>query len=160
MKSAAETIDIKIPPKLLGYGLTVSRNGKSMKPYHDVFRSLGVTPMSVQTSEAALAYLRLLVFDFVLMDQESWENEGASFVKGTMELQQKTPILAIVRRQDLKGKEKALELGAWDCLLEPSSSPEMEDVIYGILSKRQAKEFPPLDTRATSSMGISGREEE
>ena len=102
-----------------GYVLVVGEDPIFLDYYRQIFQNLGFIPLTVQSYEGALACLRLLVFDFVVVDQGGKGFEGRCILDRVKELEQRASVLIVTRCPDEGCCLKAIELGAVDYLPDP-----------------------------------------
>jgi len=144
-----------LEPKCRGYVLVGGTRSKFVEHYGWALKNLGFTPLFALKCEVTSAYLRLFIFDFVLLDHERWDLEGWALLDETRRLEHKTPILVVVHRQDMQRMNAAQQVGVLACQLESASYSELEKVIYGLPYSRESATRPSYQTGGAPSPPLS-----
>lgn len=110
--------------------LIFSTDRTFIEHYRVLFRSLGFSPVTVTTPEAALAILRLMVVALVVVDFEDGPFDSRQILEGARSTQYYAPVLVIGRKSDQDFREQALALGAADYLDHPAHP---DDIIHALL---------------------------
>ncbi|MBI4166936.1 MAG: response regulator [Acidobacteria bacterium] len=108
-----------------GVALVVGRDGGFVDYYQGIFARLSIVPLAAPTYDIAVAYLRLLIFDCVIVDQGGPAFEGRRVLDYLREFPQETPVLVVTRCHDMGCRLEAMGLGAVDYLQYPVTIPEM-----------------------------------
>ncbi|HET7213387.1 MAG TPA: response regulator [Terriglobia bacterium] len=99
--------------------------------YRSMFLSLGLTPVTATTSEAAVAILRLVIVAYVVVDAEDGLEQCRQVMRRARETQHHAPVLAISQKDDSEFRHKAMTMGAADCLEHPAPPDHM---LHSLLS--------------------------
>jgi len=103
------------------------------KHYCGIFLSLGFTPVTATTTEAAIALLRLLVVTLVVVDEESGKSENGQILRRSRDMQYHAPVFVIGGTSNQDFRRQAMALGATDYLDHPASRG---DIIHALLPRR------------------------
>lgn len=112
-----------------GYVLLVESAPGFLVYYCEVFSELGFTPLAVTTYEAASAYLRLIIFDFVVVDLRGLAIETRRILERLRNLSARTRVFAVTRAQEKDLRHELLELGNVEFLRDPVTFPDMLRVL-------------------------------
>ncbi|MFB3923243.1 MAG: response regulator [Terriglobia bacterium] len=112
-------------PLLEGYVLLVAEDPEFLNRYREILAGLGFTPLSVTSYEAAMGYLRMAIFDFVVLDEEGSSFEGRSFLERARRIYPHTFVLVVSRDRDLALSREVRRLGAAEYLQDPVAAPDL-----------------------------------
>jgi len=112
-----------------GYALLVESAPGFLVYYCEVFSELGFTPLAVTTYEAASAYLRLIIFDFVVVDLRGLALETGRILDRLRNLPARTRVFAVTRPQETDLRHELLGLGNVELLRDPVTYPDMMRVL-------------------------------
>ena len=93
--------------------------------YRAMFLSLGFTPITATTPEAAVAILRLMIVAFVLVDAEDGLEGCRHLMHRARETQPHAPVVVVSRKPDPDFRHQAKTMGATDCLEHPVLADNM-----------------------------------
>ena len=93
--------------------------------------SIGFTPITAPTLEAALAVLRLMVIELVIVDEETGPLGTQRILKRAGDGEQNVPVLVVGRGSDGELQRQARELGAVGYLDRPAFQ---DDVVRALLA--------------------------
>lgn len=93
--------------------------------YRSMFLSLGLTPVTATTSEAAVAILRLVIVAYVVVDAEGGLERCRQVMRRAYETQHHAPVLVVSQKDDPDFRHKAMTMGATDCLEHPAPPDHM-----------------------------------
>lgn len=97
--------------------------------YRSMFISLGLTPVSASTLEAARGIFRLAELALVLVDQDGSLLECHEVVRRAHMAQHKVPVVIVTRRPDPNFRLEARAMEAMDYLTHPVPADEILDVL-------------------------------
>ena len=107
--------------------LIFSTKDEFLEHYREVALSLGFVPMTVETPDAAIAILRLMVVAFVVIDQSSGIQATRTILKRVQQDQAHALALVVAQEPDPRFRREALSLGAAEYLDHPAAP---EDFVY------------------------------
>lgn len=105
--------------------LIYSDDRKFLDCYRAVFSSLGFTPITATTPEAATAILRLMIVTFVVADAEEGLEKCRRVMQRARKMQHHAPVVVVSRKLNQYFRRQAEALGAADYLRHPVSPDEM-----------------------------------
>ena len=108
-----------------GYVLLVESAPGFLVYYCEVFSELGFTPLSVTTHDAASAYLRLIIFDFVVVDLRGLALETRRILERVRNLSARTRVFAVTPAQETGLRHEAPEMAEVELLRDPVAFPDM-----------------------------------
>ncbi len=97
--------------------------------YRTMVLSLGFTPVTATTPEAAVAILRLMIVASVVVDAEGIGEGFRRVVRRAREAQQHAPVVAVSRKLDADFRHQVKAMGAADCLKHPALRDDMVHVL-------------------------------
>ena len=129
---------LRIPPR----ALVVGRGFKDATPLMQQFLTEGYMLLSEAELPQALAKMRSVRFEFVLLDIDGAGAGGPEFVKTlrTDSQLEGTPVLVISRSDDINAVERFLEYGADDYLPNVFGSAVFRTRVNAALDRRNVKE--------------------
>lgn len=98
--------------------------------YRTMFLSLGLSPVTATTVEAAVAILRLVIVAYLVVDAEGRLEEHRQVMERARKTQHHAPILVISRKHDPGFQHQVMTMGAADCLEHPALT---EDMLHALL---------------------------
>jgi DNA-binding response OmpR family regulator len=123
-----------------GYVLIVGNDIQFLDYYRRNFLDHEFVPLTVSTYAAALGFLRLFVFDLVLVDEGGSNFTCRCILECTQQLGHPSPIVVITRTQHAGFRLEAMRLGAVDYLVDPVSPAEIISVITNHLRPAEQEE--------------------
>lgn len=100
------------------------------------FLSMGVTPVTSTTPEAAGAILRLMIVACVVVDAESGPEACREVTRYARETQHTAPVIVVSRKSDPDFRDQAMTMGAAHYLDRPVSP---DDMLHALLRPREPK---------------------
>lgn len=123
-----------IGPYLPGIDVMIySCNGSFIDHHRAILLSIGFAPITVTNLEAALAILRVMAVELVIVDAETGPQETRKIVDQAKGDGRHVPVLVVGRKSDGESRRQALKLGAADYLDHPALQ---DDVVQAILPDR------------------------
>ncbi len=122
-----------------GYVLLVESAPGFLVYYCEVFSELGFTPLAVTTYEAASAYLRLIIFDFVVVDLRGLAIETRRILERARDLPQRTRVFGVTPGQDAARRHEGLEFGGVEYLRDAVALPDLLRVLNSAPRPRREK---------------------
>jgi len=110
-----------------------SCNGNFIDHHRAILLSIGFAPITTTDLEAALAILRVMAVELVIVDGETGIQETQKILKQARSNGHKVPVLVVGHNSDGEKRRRALELGAADYLDHPALQ---DDVVQAILPDR------------------------
>jgi len=112
-----------------GYVLIVGDDPKFLEYYRRNFPEQAFVPLTVSTYDAAVGFLRLYIFDLVVVDEGNGRLSYRSVLEFARGLGHPSPIVVISRTHEMDFRQEAMRLGAVDCLQAPASPQEIVSMI-------------------------------
>lgn len=123
-----------VGPYLPGIDVMVYSNDAGFIDHHRaILLSIGFAPITATSVEMALAILRLMAIELVIVDGETGVPETRRIVKQARREGRHVPVVVVGRKSDEESRRQALELGAVDYLDHPAMQ---DDVVRAILPDR------------------------
>ena len=113
--------------------LLYSGDQEFLKYYRSMFLSLGLTPVTARTPEAALGFLRLMVVAFVVVDQNQGIPRCGQVIRHARAMPYHASVIVISRKQDRDFRDTTTDLGATKYLNHPALQ---DDMLHALLPKR------------------------
>lgn len=111
--------------------LILSSDREFINHHRAILLSIGFVPITATTLEAALAVLRMIVIELVIVDEEAGTPESQSILIQARNNGQRVPVLVVSQRFDPQSRREALELGAAAYLDRPAFQ---DDVVQALLA--------------------------
>ena len=125
---------------LPGSDVLIFSNDKGFIDHHrTILLSIGFAPITVGTLEAALAVLRVIAIELVIVDEESGALESRSILKGAMDNGLSVPVLVVGQNFNTESRRQALDLGAVAYLDRPAFQ---DDVVRALLVQCSRRGIP------------------
>lgn len=123
---AEDEVAQRIPEEVGGYVLIVGTDQRFLAYYRDIFQRLGFTPLAGTSYESAVASLRLVVFDFIVVPQSRLVFEGRFVMEDDWMLNDRTCVLIITKANGSDRRLGEPNLGGTvEYLRDPVAVPEM-----------------------------------
>lgn len=120
--------------------LILSSNREFIKHHREILRSIGFVPITATSLEAALAVLRMVVIELVIVDEEGGLLATQEILKRARENRRSVPVLVVDRNSDAELRRQALKLGAAGYV----DRPAFQDDVVGALLAHFARRRNPL----------------
>lgn len=109
--------------------LIYSEDREFLDYYRAMFLSLGLSPVTATTSEAARAILRLMIVAYVVVDADGGLERCRQVMHRARETQHHAPVIVLSQKPDSDFRHQAMLMGAADCMEHPAKS----DIMLGAL---------------------------
>lgn len=96
----------------------------------------GYTVDIVKNGEEALDRLKVKSFDLIVLDIMMPIMDGFTFLDEKKKVDDKTPVIILTARNEMKSIQKALELGANDYVAKPFNSFDLRNKVAILLAKQ------------------------
>lgn len=117
-----------------GIDVMVSSHDPEFIEHHRaILLSIGFAPITATNLDAALAILRVMAVELVIVDAETGPQETRKIVEQAKGDVRPVPVLVVGRNADEESRRQALSLGAADYLDHPAMQ---DDVVQAILPDR------------------------
>lgn len=111
--------------------LIYSSDKRFIHHHRAILLSIGFAPIAVTTLEAALAALRVMVIELVIVDEEAGAVETQTVLKRAKDDGQNIPVLVVSQSSEGELRQQALDLGAAGYLDRPAFQ---DDVVRALLA--------------------------
>lgn len=110
--------------------LIYSGDRRFLDYYRTMFLSLGLTPVTAATSEAALAILRLMIVAYFVVDAKGGLEGCRQLIDRARETQHHAPVLVVSQKPDQDFRQRAMTMGATDCMEHPAL---MDNMLHALI---------------------------
>lgn len=111
--------------------LIFSSNPEFVEHHREILLSIGLVPVMAPTLGTALAILRLMLIELVIVDGEAGAGETQSILKLAREDRPSVPVLVVDQSSDPEWGSAVLGMGAADYLGRPAFQ---DDVVRALLA--------------------------
>lgn len=117
--------------------LICSTDRKFLDDYRTLALSLGLTPVTATSPEAAVAILRVMIVAYVLLDAQDGLEACRQVMHDARETQHEAPVLVVSGKSNPNFRDQAASMGAADYLEQPDFP---DDVIQALLLSSRREE--------------------
>lgn len=110
--------------------LIYSSDDDFLNYYRSMFVSLGLTPITETTAEAALGMLRLTVVEFVVLDQDEERQGYEQVIRHAREAEYHPTVVGVSRKHHQNSHPEASGLEAAEHLGHPAPQEDLLDALF------------------------------